>query len=105
MSLDTFIEEYELSLPGAITIHPAAIQSRDSSLMGIEAAFEQRKIDKMDLSDLGISSELVGENGSPTKVISINRIKRERKCEFIAGSVEEQADHLIQKLKESGLIN
>ena len=36
---DEFIERYEVSLPGALTIHPSAIQARDASLMGIETAF------------------------------------------------------------------
>ncbi|MFC1869486.1 hypothetical protein ACFL0H_15330, partial [Thermodesulfobacteriota bacterium] len=58
----------------------------------------------MRLADLDLSAEQVGEAGSPTRLVSMSRIKRERKCEFITGSAEEQADDVIRKLKESGLI-
>ena len=101
---DEFIESYELSLPGALTIHPAAGQPRDTSLMGIESAFEVETFETMSLDDLGISPEEVGESGSPTKLVSMSRIKKERKCKFIEGSLEEQADELIRQLNKAGHI-
>jgi len=101
---DEFIESFELSLPGALTIHPAAIQPRDASLMGIESAFGMEAFERMSLADLGISPEEVGEGGSPTKIVSMSRVKKERKCKFIEGSLEEQADELIRQLKEAGHI-
>ncbi|MFC1534872.1 electron transfer flavoprotein subunit beta/FixA family protein [Thermodesulfobacteriota bacterium] len=102
--IDEFIEEYEIALPGVLTIHPTAAQPRDASLMGIETAFGEAEFEKMGLDELGLSSEQVGEKGSPTRVTSMNRIKRERKCEFITGSIEEQADKLVRRLRESGHI-
>ena len=101
---DEFIEEYEISLPGAVTVHPTAVQPRDSTLTGIETAFGSGTFEIMSLADLDLSADQVGERGSPTRVISMNRITRKRKCEFIAGSVEEQADLLVSKLKDSGHI-
>ena len=72
--------------------------------MGIETAFGRMAFEKMSQSDLDLSAKQVGEAGSPTRVISMKRIKRERKCEFIDGSAEEQAEKLINHLKGSGLI-
>jgi len=101
---DEFIERYKISLPGALTIHPSAVQARDATLIGIETAFGRMAFEKMSLSDLDLSAEQVGEAGSPTRVISMKRIKRDRRCEFIDGSAEEQVEKLIKHLKGSGLI-
>jgi len=101
---DEFIEKFEVALPGSLTIHPSAVQARDAALIGIEKAFGSMDFEKMSLSDLGLSAQQVGEGGSPTRVVSMKRVKRERKCEFIDGSVEEQAEKLINHLKGSGLI-
>jgi electron transfer flavoprotein beta subunit len=100
--IDEFIEKYEMSLPGAIAIHPGAVQPRDPALIMIEKAFKKGTFEKMNLSDLGLAEEEVGERGSPTKVVSMNKIKRKRKCEFITGSIEEQAAELVRRLKDAG---
>lgn len=101
---DGFQEEFALSLPAALTIHPASAQPRDIGLLGIEAAFEQGKVEEWGLEDLGLSRDQVGEAGSRTTVLSLTPVARERKCEFISGTAEEQAEELITRLKESGLI-
>jgi electron transfer flavoprotein beta subunit len=95
--IDEYIEKYELKLPSVADV-------RDPTLIGIETAFIGRSFEILSLSDLGLSSDKVGEMGSPTKVISMNRITRKRKCEFITGSAEEQVDDLVRRLKESGYI-
>lgn len=100
--MDEFIEEYEIGLPGALTIHHTAAQPRDASLMGIQTAFESEQFIKMGLHDLDLHAGQVGDKGSPTKVIQTQRIKKKRKCEIIDGSVEEQADELIRRFKEAG---
>lgn len=102
--IDEFIERYEISLPGVITIHPSAFQPRDSSLMEINDAFTDKLIRKMSLDHLDLSPEQVGNLGSPTRVLAMKKVSRERKCDFIAGSVEEQAEELTGRLKETGLI-
>jgi electron transfer flavoprotein beta subunit len=102
--IDEFIEEYEISLPGVLTIHPSAVSPRDASLMGIESSFERGTISRMNISDLDLSSRDVGERGSPTKVISMRKVKKIRECSFIEGSIEEQADSLIRELKEAGFL-
>jgi electron transfer flavoprotein beta subunit len=102
--IDEFIERYEIALPGVFTIHPSAFQPRDSSLMEINVAFTDKDIQKMTLSDLDLSPEKVGNLGSPTRLLAMKKVKRERTCDFISGSSEEQAEELTQRLKETGLI-
>lgn len=100
--IDEFMEEYEMSLPGVIAIHPRAVQPRDPALIMIENAFKKGIFEKMGLTDLELAEEEVGEKGSPTRVVSMGKIKRKRKCEFITGSVEEQAVELVRRLKDAG---
>lgn len=102
--MDEYVGRYEIKLPAALTVHPSAAEVRDSTLMGIEEAFITSGFEIRNLPDLGLSPDRVGETGSPTKVVSMNRISRKRSCEFITGSVEEQADKLAGRLKESGHI-
>jgi electron transfer flavoprotein beta subunit len=100
---DGFREKFELLLPGALTIHPGALQPRDAGLMGIESAYEEGNLEKWGLEDLGLSPHHVGLKGSPTRVHALSRVERVRECEFISGSAEEQADQLVKRLVESGL--
>ena len=102
--VDGFREEYNLSLPAALTVHPASVKPRDIPLSGIEEAFEKKKIETWTLNDLSIDPKLVGKKGSPTEVLSKKKMTRERKCEFLEGTLEEQAEVLIERIKETGLI-
>ena len=101
---DSFIEKFELSLPAVLTIHPASVQPRDIDLAGIEPAFQEENTRIWNLSDLDLSPDQVGDAGSPTKVLSISRAERRKKCEFIKGDALEQADELIKRLTASGMI-
>jgi electron transfer flavoprotein beta subunit len=102
--IDGFREEYELSLPAALTIHPSAFKPRDIPLGKIEEAFTQKEIDVLSLDDLEINPQIVGTTGSPTRVISLTKITRERTCEFLTGTTNEQAEELVARIKKSGLI-
>lgn len=101
---DGFQEKFELSVPAALTIHPGSAQPRDVGLSGIEHAFEEGEVENWSLADLGLSPVQVGEKGSPTRVLSMRRVGRERKCEFIAGTAEEQADELMRRMVQTGLV-
>jgi electron transfer flavoprotein beta subunit len=101
---DGFFEQYELSLPAALTIHPGSVEPRDPMLAGIQTAYEKQSVDKWRINELGVSPDGVGGRGSPTRVTSLSRIKKERKCEFISGEAEEQAESLVKRLIDQGLI-
>ncbi len=101
---DGFSETYNISFPAALTIHPSSVQPRDSTLMGIAEAYEDKNIETWNITDLGLSSEDVGETGSPTRVVSLSKVTKERKCEFVEGEPEQQADKLVQHLAETGLL-
>ena len=100
--IDEFTETFEMAMPGVLSIHPRALQPRDTALSDIERAFALGDCDRMGLADLELSEDGLGEKGSPTKMVSMSKIKRKKKCEFIEGSPEEQADELVKRLKTGG---
>ena len=102
--IDGFRERFELPFPFMLTIHPASVQPRDLGLSGIMGAFEEQEIQKWDLADLGLSPSSVGEGGSPTRLLSMSSVDRRKKCEFLDGTAEEQAEALLRKLLDAGLI-
>jgi electron transfer flavoprotein beta subunit len=101
---DGFQERFELSYPAVLTVHPGSVQPRDIGLHGIESAFAEPRVESWSLKDLDLLPHQVGEQGSPTRVLSLRRIKRERKCEFLPGSAEEQTDELIRRFVDSGMV-
>ncbi|MBW1739446.1 MAG: electron transfer flavoprotein subunit beta/FixA family protein [Deltaproteobacteria bacterium] len=103
-TLDGFRESFEVRLPAALTIHPGFSEPRDVPLAGIQGAFEREQVETWSLSNLGLSAEQVGEKGSPTRVAAISKADRRRKCKFLSGSEEEQAEQVAQRLTEWGLL-
>ncbi|MCK9275569.1 MAG: electron transfer flavoprotein subunit beta/FixA family protein [Syntrophales bacterium] len=101
--MDEFRETYEVTLPAAFTIHPSSITPPDIALENIETAWT-KKIAFWSLEDLELRADQVGLEGSPTRVISQKMAARKRHCEFIEGSVEEQAEKFVRKIKEKGII-
>jgi electron transfer flavoprotein beta subunit len=101
---DGFLEKFELSMPAILTVHPGSVQPRDVGLHGIESAFAEPKVENWNLEELGLTPEQVGESNSPTRVLSLKRIKKERKCEFLSGSADEQSEELARRFIETGLV-
>ena len=101
---DGFLEKFALSLPAALTIHPGAVQPRDIGLYGIGSAYEPGTLESWNLFDLGLSPDQVGWAGSATRVPSWKRVQRERKCEFLSGTPEEQVNELMGRLIQLGLV-
>ncbi len=101
---DGFIEKLALTLPAMVTVHPGSVQPRDVGLHGLEAAFAASNVEFWNLKDLALSPEQVGEHGSPTQVISLKRVKKVRKCKFLGGSAEEQAQELARLFVDTGFV-
>ena len=100
---DGFRQRFELDMPCALTVAPEAAKARDASLGGIEDAFAG-VIETWDLERLGLALDQVGDLGSPTKIRDMTPASKGKQCDFITGSLEEQADKLLEKLVSAGLI-
>ncbi len=101
---DGFRERYAVTLPAAMTIHPAACTPRDETLAGIDAAYERGRLERWGLDALGCDPAEVGEAGSPTRVVSLTKKKKDRTCELLTGADEDLADALVRRLADRGLI-
>ena len=101
---DGFRENLALSFPAMVTVHPGSVQPRDVGLHGIEAAFTVPGVEFWKLKELGLTPDQVGEQGSPTRVVSLRRVKKVRKCKFLSGSAEEQARDLTRLFVDTGLV-
>jgi electron transfer flavoprotein beta subunit len=102
--VDDFLETYEMRLPAALTIHPSAVFSRDAALGSIASAFAQQDVEIVSAAQLGVASQPVGDAGSPTRVLSMKSVKKDRTCEWIEGSPAEKAEALVRRLTASGQI-
>ena len=102
--VDGFRERFEVYFPAALTVHSRSAPPRDMSLFEIERAFEQGEVIHWNVTDLGLRPDQVGQKGSPTKVLRMSKAERGRTCEFLSGSAEEQAEELLRRLLDSGVI-
>lgn len=102
--MDGFLEIYELTPPAALTIHSSAAAPRDPALGNIAVAFDEMPVETVSIRRLRLDPSLVGEAGSPTRVLSMKPIKKNRACRWIEGTPAVQADALVRQLVDAGLI-
>jgi electron transfer flavoprotein beta subunit len=102
--VDGFVETYEVLPPAAFTIHPFAVVARDPSLGSIATAFDDLPVEILSAGQVRLDPQTVGHAGSPTRVLSMKPVKKERTCEWIEGSPSEQAEEVVRRLVASGQI-
>ena len=102
--VDGFEEIYEVSIPAAFTIHPTAAEPREPSLGDIAEAFDQMPVERLAIGQLDLDPSQVGDAGSPTRVLSMQPVKKDRACQWIEGTPAAQADALVRQLIAAGLI-
>jgi electron transfer flavoprotein beta subunit len=102
--LDGFLEIYDVTPPAALTIHPTAAVPRDPALGDIADAFDEMPMETVSIRQLRLDPSLVGDAGSPTRVLSMKPIKKNRACRWIEGTPAAQADALVRQLVDAGLI-
>ena len=101
---DGYIEQYEGTCPAVFTVNPAFMESGYTALHEIENTFREKTLDVWDLKKIGLNASQTGTQASPTKIISLNKEKKHKKCHFIEGSMEEKAEKLMEQLKKSGVV-
>ncbi len=92
-----------VELPAVFTVTRDLNTPRTLSFSGIIKA-RQKEITQWAVSDLGVPAEAVGLKGSPTLVSELSATESKREAEMIAGTREEKADLLVQKLADVGVI-
>jgi electron transfer flavoprotein beta subunit len=96
-------ETIELPLPAVLTIQFGINQPRYASLKGIMAA-KKKDFKAWSASDLGVADDAAGKAGAMYEVKEISVPERKSKVEIIAGSPEEAAATLVEKLRKEAKV-
>ena len=102
-SFDTGYRRVRLKLPAVLTVTRDLNVPRTLSFSGIIKA-RKKEITQWGLSDLGLSADSVGLNGSPTIVSSLATKENRREAEILSGTRDEKADVIVQKLADEGVL-
>jgi electron transfer flavoprotein beta subunit len=97
------LEVLDIDLPAVLTIQTGINEPRYASIMGIAKA-SKKEIALKSASDLGLSGDEVGVDGSKTKIEELTLPIQEKMAELIPGAPEEAAEKLSAILKERGLV-
>jgi electron transfer flavoprotein beta subunit len=103
-TMDDWAEQWEVQPPAAFSIHPKAFPPRPTSLIGVAEAYDRPRLESLGLEALNLLPEKVGLVGSPTRVASMEKIKRSRHCEIIEGEPTDQVSALMKRLGERGVL-
>ena len=102
-SLEDGYRLVQVKLPALFTVTRGLNTPRTLSFSGIVKA-RDREIIQWGIDELGVAEESMGLKGSPTIVSKMTIRESKRKVEIIAGTREEKAERLIQKLADAGVI-
>jgi electron transfer flavoprotein beta subunit len=102
-SLEDGYRLVQVKLPAVLTVTRDLNVPRTLAFSGIIKA-RKKEITQWGCSDLGVTEESVGLKGSPTIVSELSVIDSKRDVEMIAGTREEKAEQLVQKLAEAGVV-
>jgi electron transfer flavoprotein beta subunit len=102
-SLENGYRLVQVRLPAVFTVTRELNAPRTLSFSGIIKA-RKKEIAQWGISELGVAEESVGLKGSPTIVSNMTTKDSKREVEIIAGTREEKAERLIQKLADAGAI-
>ncbi len=102
MRVQRLIEEghevLEMPLPGVISVTKEINVPRLPSLRGQMKA-KSAQIPVWGAEDIDVEMDRVGLAGSPTRVMRVFRPERTRRAEVLQGTLEEQLDQLVDKMR------
>jgi electron transfer flavoprotein alpha/beta subunit len=93
----------QVKLPAVLTVTRELNAPRALSFSGIVKA-RKKEITHWGIDELGVPEGSAGLKGSPTIVSNMRTQDSKREVEIIAGTREEKAERLIQKLVDAGVI-
>ena len=102
-TLEDAFEVVEAKLPVVLTATKEMNEPRYSSMRGVLRA-KKAQIPVWKATDLDLDKERIGLDGSPTQVIKIFTPEPPGKGEMLEGTVPEQVETLVSKLREAKVI-
>ena len=97
------IETVELATPVTLTIQFGINQPRYASLKGIMGA-KKKELKVWSAADLGLQADATGKAGAMYEVKEVFTPERKSKVEMIAGTPEEAAAILVEKLRKEAKV-
>jgi electron transfer flavoprotein beta subunit len=102
-SLENGYRLMQVKLPAVFTVTRDLNTPRTLSFSGIIKA-RKKEITQWAVSDLGVPEDAVGLKGSPTIVSELSATESKREVKMIAGTRDEKAEQLVQKLADVGVL-
>jgi len=96
-------EVLEINLPALLTIQTGINEPRYASIFGIRKAMK-KQIEVLDLDDLELAEEAVGEAGSKTSLVKLFIPVVTTQATILEGSPEEVSGELVTIFKNEGVI-
>ncbi len=96
-------EVLEIELPALLTIQTGINEPRYASIFGIRKAMK-KEIEVLDLDDLELAEEAVGEAGSRTSLVELFIPVVTAQATILEGSPEEVSSELVTILKNEGVV-
>jgi electron transfer flavoprotein beta subunit len=93
--VDDFYEELEMELPGLISVDLTAYTPRYLALDGIEDAFANPAISRVDARQLGLTEDFNALKDSPTRIIEVYSPTSSKKSRALKGTVKKVVDQLF----------
>ena len=97
-------EVLEIELPSLLTIQTGINEPRYASIFGIRKAMK-KKIEVLDLDDLDLAEEAVGEAGSKTSLVKLFIPVVTAQATILEGAPEQVSSELLTILKNEGVVS
>ena len=101
--IETGYEIIEMELPALLTITKEINEPRLPSIRGVLRSREI-KVPVWTADELILDRDLIGLDGSPTQVVSVETPEIDVEGEMISGTSEEQVAHLLESLSEQKVL-
>jgi electron transfer flavoprotein beta subunit len=95
--VDDFSETLEMDLPGLVTIDLSAYTPRFTSLEGVETAFENPRIKRLNIGSLGFDESFNALKDSPTRIIDVYSPTTQKENRTLKGAVKKVVDQLFDE--------
>ena len=95
--VDDFYEELEMELPGLISVDLTAYTPRYLALDGIERAFANPDIHRVDVRQLGLGERFSALRDSPTRIIEVYSPTSGKNNRVLKGAVKKVVTQLLDE--------
>jgi len=102
-TLEDAFEIVETKMPAVLTVTKEINEPRYASMRGVLKA-KKAEVPLWKAADLDLDKEKIGLDGSPTQVVKIFTPEARGKGEILEGSIPEQVEALVNKLREAKIV-